>query len=389
MTQPDPQSTVSPATPPGGPDRLPSLSPLNPAGPNAFQLVWRNPYVRVPVFLLLMVLAWRFLHGLQHVLTLGVVAYIVAYLAHPLLAWLERRRIARSVGVLLVVVVALGFVALASGLLVTVVTQVSDLVQKLPLLTQNLLSWLDTLGERLPALKSVSAQVRSLSTNSAETLQTYVLPYLKRYEGNLLGGVFGVASGLAEGVATLILAVYMMLDYERIGQTLLRAFPEPWQPLAADLSRNVSVAVGGYLKGQLLIAAFVGVFVALGLTLFGIPSAPAIGFLAALFNIVPYLGVVISLVPALLLAATTSAALLKMLAVVGVFVAANQIEGHVLSPVVLGRSTDLHPATVILAILCGLTLYGILGALVAVPLTALAKLLLHEYYYPSRLYRRP
>ena len=71
-----------------------------------------------------------------------------------------------------------------------------------------------------------------------------------------LGGVFGVASGVAEGFATLILAVYMMLDYDRIGQTLLRVFPEPWQPLVADLSRNVSVAVGGYLKGQLLIALY-------------------------------------------------------------------------------------------------------------------------------------
>ena len=101
----------------------------------------------------------------------------------------------------------------------------------------------------------------------------------------------------------------------------------------------------------------------------------------------PYLGVVISIIPALLLAATTQAVLLKLILVVVIFVAANQIEGHVLSPIVLGKTTDLHPVTVVLAILSGLTLFGIVGALVAVPLTALTKLLLQEYYFPSRVYR--
>ena len=129
-----------------------------------------------------------------------------------------------------------------------------------------------------------------------------------------------------------------------------------------------------------------GIFVGVGLTLSGIPSAPAIGFLAGLFNIVPYLGVVIAITPALLLAATTKAVILKLILVVVIFVAANQIEGHLLSPLVLGRTTDLHPVTVVLAILSGLALFGIVGALVAVPLVALAKLLLQEYYYPSRVY---
>jgi predicted PurR-regulated permease PerM len=169
--------------------------------------------------------------------------------------------------------------------------------------------------------------------------------------------------------------------------SLLRIFPRTWQPFVLDLSNNTSTAVGGYLKGQLLIATFVGVFIGVLLTIFGIPSAPAIGLLAAVFNIVPYLGVVISIIPALLLAATTDAVVFKIIVVLVVFVAANQIEGHLLSPIVLGRTTDLHPVTVVLAILSGLALFGIAGALVAVPLTALTKLLLQEYYYPSRVYQ--
>ncbi len=354
---------------------------------NAFQVVWRNPYVRVPIFLLLVFLAYRFFGEISHIFVLALIAYIVAYLAHPLLNRLTARRIPRFVGVLLVVVVLLGLLVLASTLLVTVIQQFSDLIKRLPELTTNFLAWFHALAERYAFLQKPDKQLISLTENSAQTIQTYLLPYLQKYQSSLLGSLFGVASGVAEGFATFILAIYMMLDYDKIGLTLLRIFPRTWQPFVLDLSGNVSTAVGGYLKGQILIATFVGVFIGIGLTLAGIPSAPAIGFLAALFNIVPYLGVVISIIPALLLAATTQAVLLKLILVVVIFVAANQIEGHVLSPIVLGKTTDLHPVTVVLAILSGLTLFGIVGALVAVPLTALTKLLLQEYYFPSRVYR--
>ena len=353
---------------------------------NAFQAVWRNPYVRVPVFLLLIYLTYRFFGELSHVFVLALIAYIVAYLAHPALNWLVRHRVPRGLGVLLIVLLILGMVGLASTLLVTIVTQFYDLVQKLPGLTANFLTWFDTLAQKYPSLKSVDVQLQSLTENGAQTLQKYLLPYLQKYQSALVGGLFGIASSIAEGFATLILAIYMMLDYDKIGLTLIRMFPRRWQPFVLDLSGNVSRAVGGYLKGQLVIAAFVGIFVGVGLTLSGIPSAPAIGFLAGLFNIVPYLGVVIAITPALLLAATTKAVVLKLILVVVIFVAANQIEGHLLSPLVLGRTTDLHPVTVVLAILSGLALFGIVGALVAVPLVALAKLLMQEYYFPSRVY---
>jgi predicted PurR-regulated permease PerM len=355
---------------------------------NAFRAVWRNPYVRVPVFLLAIYLAYRFFGMVSHVFVLALIAYIVAYLAHPMLNWMTARRIPRFVGVLLVVVVVLGLLALASTLLVTVIQQFSDLIKRLPELTANFLAWFHALAKRYTFLQSADTQLISLTENSAQTIQTYLLPYLQKYQGSLLGSLFGVASGVAEGFATFILAIYMMLDYDKIGLTLLRAFPRPWQPFVLDLSGSVSRAVGGYLKGQLLIATFVGVFIGIGLALAGIPSAPAIGFLAALFNIVPYLGVVISIIPALLLAATTQAVVLKLILVVAIFVAANQIEGHLLSPLVLGKTTDLHPVTVVLAILSGLALFGIVGALVAVPLVALAKLLMQEYYYSSRVYQQ-
>ncbi len=107
------------------------------------------------------------------------------------------------------------------------------------------------------------------------------------------------------------------------------------------------------------------------------PLALSLGFLAGLFNLVSYLGVIISTLPALLLAAGVGG--WQVLGVLGV-VAANQLETYILSPIILSRSTQLHPAAIIIAILIGASLRGIVGALVAVPLVAFLKLLYEDYY---------
>lgn len=370
-------------------------SPQHPPSGNAFQVVWRNPYIRVIIFLLLIYLAYRLIGSVTHIITLATIAYIIAYLAHPLLVFLERRKINRAIGVLLTVVLIFGLVALASSLLVTVFTQISDLVQRLPNLTAEFLNqpWFINLADRFAPLGNVRDQIAKLSQNGAAGVQQYiqpyinkVLPYLQANTGAFFGGVLSVAGIIGEAFAVLIMSIYMMMDYEKIGLNFLRLFPRIWQPFVLDLSINVGHAVGGYLKGQLIIAAFVGIFIGVGLSLFGIPSAPAIGFIAGAFNVVPYLGVVIGITPALLLAASAGG-VVKIIVVVVVFILANQIEGHLLSPMVLGRTTNLHPVTVIIAILAGLTLMGIVGALLAVPLAALGKLLLQEYYYPSKIYK--
>lgn len=359
---------------------------------NAFVLVWRNPSVRVIVFLGLTLLALAVLRDLAHILTLAVIAYVIAYLSHPLLRRLEQRGLPRGLGIGLVLLIALALVALASSLLVTVTEQFIDLAGRLPTLSQNLTSslggWLDA-HPTVPGAAALREQLNAVVAGGTALLSREALPFLQRVfapNGPVLGRLFGVASTLAEGVAVLILSVYMMRDFEKIGRTLLGLLPVGWQPRALDLSRSVERAVGGYVRGQLLIALAIGSLVALGLGVIGVPSALALGFLAGVFNLIPYLGVVIALVPALLLAAPLG--WVKVALVAGLFLLGNQLEGHLLSPLILGRSTDLHPVTVALSILIGLHVLGLGGALLAVPLAALGKLLLAEYYYPSRLYRQ-
>ena len=141
--------------------------------------------------------------------------------------------------------------------------------------------------------------------------------------------------------------------------------------------KKADLAVGGYLRGQLLITTLLGIMIWIGLSLIGIPLATAISFLAAVFNLVPYLGPILGVVPAVLLGFTVSP-LAAVLAVV-VFTLANQVEAHLLSPLILSRNTNLHPITVMLAIMAGVGLMGLLGALIAVPLAAMIKVIMDDY----------
>lgn len=350
--------------------------------------------MRLAVFLLAIFVAWRLAGEIRSVLVDFAVAFLIAYLANPLLTWLERGRVGRGLGVFFVVLIFLGVLTMAGALLVTVSSQLVQLLQKLPDLIgsagdtfDNLTQWLTArgvtglTGAREKIVLAAQAYVENLGKNIVPILQNALSS-----TGTLFSGLVSIGGVVGQVLLILLLSVYLMLDYSRVNATLLGIFPRPWQPRVLELSDLVGTSVGGYVRGQLLIAVFIGVFVWLGLTIVGIPSAAAIGFLAGAFNIVPYLGPIIGATPALLLALTMPGGLIKAVLVIVVFVAANQIEGNFLSPYILSRTTDLHPITVLLAILVGVALLGFAGALLAVPTVALGKLLLQKYYYPSRVY---
>ena len=384
-----PYSGSNVTTPPSSPASRPDRNNLN-----AFQYVWRLPWVRLAVFMLVAYVLYRLAGQIRSVLIDFAVAFLIAYLANPLLNWLERGRVKRGLGVFFVVLAFMALLGLAGVLLATVSAQLVTLLQKLPEqigtlgdTLDRMTRWLSGLG--IPGLGDTRAQLIEAAQKYVQNLGENLMPILQRglsSTGSILSGLLSIGGVVGQLLLILLLSIYLMLDYSRVNATLLGLFPRPWQPRVLEVTDLIGTAVGGYVRGQLVIATFIGVFVWLGLSVIGIPSAAAIGFLAGAFNIVPYLGPIIGALPAILLALTLPGALIKILLVIGVFVIANQIEGNFLSPYILSRTTDLHPVTVLVAILVGVGLLGFTGALLAVPTVALGKLLMQRYYFPSRIY---
>ncbi len=361
----------------------------------AFLEVWKNPYVRVVAYLGLFYLVYLFLVRAAEVVGIFVAAYILAYLANPVLTWLEHRRVPRWAGVLLVYLFGFLFLALASVLVYQVVAELSVFVADLPSLVEGLLAWLRRvagvldrslgLGEELEAfLRQASGDLGALLGQFTQTFLSWLEALLAGGKG-LVAGVAQVVGGLFQLVLVLLVAAYLMLDFPRVGETFRALVPRPYRGFAEELAVKLDRAVGGYIRGQLVVAALAGLTLGVGYALLGIPMAASLGFIGAVFNLIPYLGGLVSLLLAVLLAATKG--WIFVLGAVFVFVIENQLEANLYSPWVLSKTTELHPVSVILAILTGAALFGLWGALLAVPAAAFLKLLFTDYYPKSRFYR--
>ncbi len=379
----------------------------------AFEIVWRSPWVRAVTFLVLGLLVlwilWTTRKAYAFALQVGLIGFGIAYVLNPVIEALRRIRVGRSLGVVIVYIGVLALLVLGSVLVTQVVTQLSSFVTEIPrafnnigTLTSRISDWFAGVIESLPTFLSsrfgvqtssdelstqIQAQLTSFLQNGVESITSLLQRLVRDGPSVLLSGAAGVLSTTAQIFLILLTSAYFLYDYPRFTANFKRFVPVRWRPLYEDITAKADVAVGGYIRGQLLITLIIGVLIFIGLSIVGVPLALAISFLAALFNLVPYLGPIVGMVPAVILGFTVSP-LTALLAVV-VFVVANQIEGNVLGPYILSKSTNLHPVTVLLAILIGAGLFGLLGALLAVPVAALLKVVLEEYLLKRPAYQVP
>lgn len=369
----------------------------------AIEVLWRNVWVRGIVYvvaaaLVLLVIVTqtsKYMFALQ----VGAIGFLIAYVLNPLVDLLGRLRIGRGLAVVLVFLLLLNVLVLGSVLLTQVVSETARFVALVPGAIQELSAFLgrtstwftgilesapeflqdrfgfETTGDDLA--QQAQDQLAAWITALAQALNRFLERLIAEGPAVLMAGATSIISTTFQVVLIFIGSAYILYDYHRLAANVKRFVPVRWRPVHADLSRKADRAIGGYLRGQILITIILGILIWIGLTLAGVPLALAISFLAAVFNLVPYLGPVVGTLPAVLLGLTVSP-LTALLALI-VFIVANQIEAHLLSPLILGRSTDIHPVTVLISILIGIGFLGILGAFIAVPIAALIKVVLEEY----------
>ncbi len=376
---------------------------------SAYEYVWRSPWVRAASWTLLIAAIAAVLVLLfpkySFVLTVGVVGFLLAYLLHPLVTLLQRIRFPRALAVIVVYLSLLGMIVLGSLLIAQIFSQLGTFVQNLPEAVEqagntigNVTSWFGNLmagfqnfmagqigfesADQLSV--TVREQVAAMLASAATSLSTLLSNLVSGGTDAIVGGATSIISGTAQVVLILLASAYFLWDYPRITSNFYRLVPVRWRPIYTDVSGKADRAIGGYLRGQILIGACLGLLIWVGLAILGVPLALSIGFIAGLFNIVPYLGPIIGAVPGVLLALTISP--LTAVLAIGVFVLANQLESNVLSPIILAKVVNIHPLTVLLAIMAGLSLFGLLGALLAVPLVSLLKVLFEDYILTGPAY---
>jgi putative heme transporter len=199
---------------------------------------------------------------------------------------------------------------------------------------------------------------------------------------SLAAGALSTATIAAEllggAVLALVATFFFLLDGDRMWEWLVRLFPARSQYDLAAAGRRAWTTLTAYVRGTMIVAAFDAVLIGLGTALLGVPLAVPIAILTFLGAFVPIVGATVTGIVAVLVALVTNglAAALVLLAVV---VAVQQLEGHVLQPLVLGRAVRVHPLAIILAVTAGGVIAGIGGAVVAVPIVAVVKSVVAYY----------
>lgn len=352
----------------------------------AARQVWANPYVKVVVGLVALFLLYRFLHWSRAVWGSLLAAYLIAFILNPLVTWAEKRT-NRGTGVGLVALVLVGLLTGLWFLGISIAAQISLFVEELPQLA-NTLEELPFVVARLidPSFGTTFQQVFQNLTAAAQQLIEEVLPSLAAFRGGLIESLTVVTSGGLQVVIVLVLSVYLLYNFPRYNRALRQAVPQRYRETATELIERVGYAVGGYIRGQLIIAAFVGVLVGIGLALLQVPLAAGLGLLAGIGNLIPFVGPILASVPAFFFALTQS--WFHALAALGVLLLVNIIDGNVLTPIIFSRVIALDPVTVLVAVLFGSVLFGIWGALAAVPVAVLLSLLYKEIYLESAWYQQ-
>ena len=305
---------------------------------------------------------WLFLQ-LRAIVLLLVVALVFAGTFNPLVEWMERRGVKRVYALTLLSVALL----LVTSLLIfltgpPLIEQLAQIVRDAPRHREQLIALL---------------QQRDFTAPLARAVQNAGLQEVfARIERDLVGYSSQAVIAVGWAVTTLFLAFYVLADGKRTQGALYALVPRDYHMRLARILQNLEVIVGGYMRGQLITSAAIGVFTFALLVICKVPNALSLALFAALVDVIPFIGGLLATAPAVL-AALSQGVSVGVVVLVALFVY-QELENRILVPRVYGRALRLAPITVVLALLAGGMLLGVIGALLALPIAAGLQMMLAE-----------
>ncbi|MFB7512801.1 AI-2E family transporter [Streptomyces sp. NPDC056144] len=300
----------------------------------------------------------------QSVVTPVLLAILGAALLGPLYRWLLRMRVRKSLAAGVTVLAILVVVGGAAYIVVAALIKTGDQI------ITSLRKAADDITEHLGAIGT-----------SLDDVAKNAEPLLKEFGGTAASGVISglgvVSQMMATTVLALILVFFFLKDSDRAVGTLRSLAPRASGDLVEAMARRAYEAVEGYMRGTTFVALVDAVIIGLGLIVLDVPGAVGLAALVFVTAYIPYLGAFLSGAVAVLVA-LADRGLVIALWVFGIVLAVQMLEGNVLQPLVQSKTVHMHPAVVLLALTAGGTVAGILGMLLAIPLTAAATSILNE-----------
>lgn len=355
------------------------------------------------VTMIALLVALALVYLARGVIPLLVLAAVLAYIFQPLVGWLERRRVKRGLASATAVILLVLLVVLAPLLLIPAtvsgVRAILEVLSDLPQVFEQTITAFVTRNPQVSAFGytiDMATAVNQAEVMLNEAIAEIELPGITDLISYTLqgvrtaSGILSTAAGIASGVATVAFSSLLLLIYTffltkdgvELGGWLDNLLLPQYQPEARELGHRLNLVWKSFFRGQLLLSLTVGVVTFIATSLLGLPGSIVLGILAGVLEVVPNLGPVLAMIPAVLVALIRGSTYLPIennlvfaLIVVLVYVLIQQVENNVLVPRIMGQSLNLHPLLVLVGVVVGAGFAGILGAFLAGPVLASLKIL--------------
>lgn len=328
--------------------------------------------------LLLFIIIFYFMlniSGLRSILITVFISIALAYIINPIINFLEKKKIKRGFGILLVYLIILGIIYMISVLIFPAIfKEVKNLIELLPKYSDEVSDFVNNIYnnyykniEDLPfgldqiksSIEDNISKVQSILVNTAKGTMDFIMSFFSK---------------ALNVVLIPIIVFYLVKDKEYFKKNIVLTIPNKYRTNIVSLSREIDYSLGNFIRGQLMIAIFVGTLTAVGLLILDVNYAFTIGLIGGVTNVIPYFGPIIGGALAMLFALLDTP--IKALWVLILFVIIQQVEGNILQPKIMGDKVGLHPVVIIIALLIAGNLFGIIGMLLAIPITTTLKIIL-------------
>jgi predicted PurR-regulated permease PerM len=355
------------------------ISSMNNARPSAPVAAPIRPLLGRPLQILLTIIAgtvvavitWTIIARFLHILILLLASFIVAFLLLPLVNRLERGGVPRLASILLLYLLLFGALALGVLLLANPLgRQLQGVIASLP-------TYFNSHGQ-----KSGIEQFLAQHGVDITHVRDQVIGAAKTASGAILGNTVAIVSGTITTVTDILLILvitfYFLLDGGAMRNRAVRLLPDRQRDRWFFVEATLNRVLGGYIRGQVVVAATVGLAAGVGCFFIGVYFPIVIGLLAFIFEFVPMLGPVLGMLPAVVISLFQPHT--PVVLVIVYFIVLQQVESNLIVPRISGHAVGLHPLAALLALLAGLDLAGIGGALFAVPLAGVLYVLAMALY---------
>lgn len=311
-----------------------------------------------------------FISKLLQILTPLFIGLVFAWLFNPLVTWMQKHKIKRIFGSLIVFVTFVGILTL---LILEIVPVIVEQVQTINLgkITKDVLDWINNFTiEGIDLTSTKEAIIKKITDIASEFNATSIVSWITQTVSNIISGLGTFWLGLMVGF-------FLLLDFNETPKRIKSIIPTKYRKEVWNLLSRINYILNKFIRGTLYSSLIIFVCILIGLLILKVPAAIVLAIFCAVTNVIPYLGPYIGAIPAIILGFTVSP--LTGILVLVVISIIQTIEGNVLSPIIMGKSVKLSPVTIMVGLLVFGYFFGMVGMIIATPIVAVLKEILTYY----------